>query len=164
MAEVYVFMGLLESGKTSMLLDALKSPDFRDDGPTLVISCEEGEVEYSKEFLEASDASLVRLEEESQLTTEQLMAFDAAYQPNQVMIEYNGTWPVDRILDLAHSQKYGTVLRAKGIVPAADGGWLEFDLVPMEYEIRPGQPDYTGKVCVIGTDLPEDALKQAFHI
>ena len=101
MAEVYVFMGLLESGKTSMLLDALKSPDFRDDGPTLVISCEEGEVEYSKEFLEASDASLVRLEEESQLTTEQLMAFDAAYQPNQVMIEYNGTWPVDRILDLA---------------------------------------------------------------
>ncbi len=66
--------------------------------------------------------------------------------------------------DLAESQKYGTVLRAKGIVPAADGSWMEFDLVPMEYEIREGQPDYTGKLCVIGTDLAEADLKEAFHI
>ena len=65
---------------------------------------------------------------------------------------------------LAESQKYGTVLRAKGIVPDADGNWMEFDLVPGEYEIREGQPDYTGKLCVIGTDLAETALKEAFHI
>lgn len=99
--EVYLFMGLLESGKTTMLLDALKSPDFREDGPTLVIACEEGEVEYDPAFLEASDATLVQLEEEEELTTERLMAFDAAHRPHQVMMEYNGTWGVDRILDLA---------------------------------------------------------------
>ena len=66
--------------------------------------------------------------------------------------------------DLAETATYGTVLRAKGIVAAADGSWLEFDLVPMEYQIRAGQPDYTGKLCVIGTNLAEDALKTAFHI
>ena len=99
-AEVYLFMGMLESGKTTMILDALKSPDFRDAGPTLIVACEEGEVEYDPEILRAADASLVRLEEEEELTTERLMAFDAAYQPNQVMIEYNGAWPVDRILDV----------------------------------------------------------------
>lgn len=66
--------------------------------------------------------------------------------------------------DLAETATYGTVLRAKGIVAAADGSWLEFDLVPMEYQIRAGQPDYTGKLCVIGTDLAEDVLKKAFHI
>ncbi len=65
---------------------------------------------------------------------------------------------------LSESPKYGTVLRAKGIVADADGSWMEFDLVPGEYEIREGQPDYTGKLCVIGTDLAESALKEAFHI
>ena len=57
----------------------------------------------------------------------------------------------------------GTVLRAKGIVAAADGGWLEFDHVPDESEIRDGSPDYTGRLCVIGADLKEDVLKELFH-
>jgi len=46
----------------------------------------------------------------------------------------------------------------------ADGSWKQFDLVPEEYEVRAGQADYTGRVCVIGTDLKEDGLLKLFHI
>ena len=45
-----------------------------------------------------------------------------------------------------------------------DGTWKQFDMVPEEYEIRTGQPDYTGRLCVIGTDLKEDELQKLFHI
>lgn len=59
----------------------------------------------------------------------------------------------------SNTETYGVILRAKGIVQAADGGWLEFDFVPGEYEVRAGHPDYTGKLCVIGTKLDEKALE-----
>ena len=65
---------------------------------------------------------------------------------------------------LADSDMYGTVLRAKGIVAMADGSWKQFDLVPEEHEVREGKPDYSGRVCVIGTDLKEDELLKLFHI
>lgn len=71
---------------------------------------------------------------------------------------------LEKILeDLAETTAYGDVLRAKGMLPTKKAGcWLYFDLVPEEYEIREGQPDYTGKVCVIGARLKEDALQNAF--
>ena len=56
------------------------------------------------------------------------------------------------------TEEYGEVLRAKGIVQGTEGNWIEFDYVPQEYEIRDGHPDYTGKICVIGTKLNEEAL------
>lgn len=65
--------------------------------------------------------------------------------------------------ELAYSEKYGQVLRAKGMLPDADGTWYYFDLVPEETEIRTGAPIYTGKVCVIGSNLKEDELKAAFE-
>ena len=71
---------------------------------------------------------------------------------------------LDRILDeLAYGDQYGEVLRAKGMVPGEkEGSWLYFDLVPEQYEIRDGAPEYTGKVCVIGAKLKENELKKAF--
>ena len=68
------------------------------------------------------------------------------------------------ILKKLDQGSYGEVLRAKGIVAAADGSWMEFDHVPEESEIRPGSPDYTGRLCVIGAKLKEDALKELFHV
>ena len=65
--------------------------------------------------------------------------------------------------ELAHSEKYGQVLHAKGMLPDADGTWYYFDLVPEETEVRTGAPIYTGKVCVIGSNLKEDELKAAFE-
>ena len=65
---------------------------------------------------------------------------------------------------LAETESCGIILRAKGIIPMADGVWKQFDLVPEEYEIREGQADYTGRICVIGTDLKEEELLRLFHI
>ncbi len=66
--------------------------------------------------------------------------------------------------ELSGSEKYGIILRAKGIVPDIDGNWMQFDFVPEEYEVRGGSPDYTGRLCVIGSKLDEDALKELFHV
>lgn len=63
---------------------------------------------------------------------------------------------------LSDDEFYGTILRAKGMVENADGGWIYFDMVPGEYELREGEPDYTGRLCVIGCDLKEDELEQLF--
>ena len=65
---------------------------------------------------------------------------------------------------LANTEEYGIILRAKGIVPNADGTWIYYDLVPGEYELRTGEPEITGKICVIGTNLAEDKLKEVFHV
>ena len=70
---------------------------------------------------------------------------------------------LEKILDeLAYGADYGDVLRSKGMVPGTEGQWFYFDLVPEEYEIRTGNPDYTGKVCVIGANLKEEELEKAF--
>ena len=65
--------------------------------------------------------------------------------------------------ELAYGNQYGDVLRAKGMLPSENPGeWLYFDLVPEQFEVRIGTPDYTGKVCVIGANLKEEELNQAF--
>ncbi len=65
---------------------------------------------------------------------------------------------------LDDAKTYGSVLRAKGILPEPDGSWLQFDYVPGEYEIRCGSADYTGRLCVIGSDLNEKNLEELFHL
>ncbi len=65
---------------------------------------------------------------------------------------------------LANGNEYGTILRAKGIVAGTDGSWIQFDLVPGEYEIRNGSPDYTGRLCVIGSELKVEELERIFHL
>ncbi|MBR1390206.1 MAG: GTP-binding protein [Lachnospiraceae bacterium] len=62
------------------------------------------------------------------------------------------------------SEEYGTILRAKGMVENVDGSWIYFDMVPGEYELREGEPDYTGRLCVIGSELKEDKIAELFGI
>ena len=72
---------------------------------------------------------------------------------------------LDSILKkLSESEDYGKVLRSKGMLPCTDGTWMYFDLVPEEYEIREGSADFTGRICVIGSELKEDALKELFEV
>ena len=69
----------------------------------------------------------------------------------------------DALAALSMGQDYGYILRAKGMVPCDDGQtWLHFDLVPEEFQIREGSPDYTGRLCVIGSDLNEAGLEKLF--
>ncbi|MCR5799963.1 MAG: GTP-binding protein [Lachnospiraceae bacterium] len=73
------------------------------------------------------------------------------------------TEKIDRALDAIEDDKiYGMILRAKGMVPAEDGTWIYFDYVPGEKNIRGGKPDVTGKICVIGSELKEDKLRELF--
>ena len=72
---------------------------------------------------------------------------------------------LEHILTALDSGEYGAILRAKGIVPAADGGqWLHYDFVPEEHQVRRGPADYTGRICVIGSQLKEDKLSQLFGL
>ena len=65
---------------------------------------------------------------------------------------------------LSDSEKYGMVLRAKGIVPAVDGTWIHYDFVPEECDVRTGAADYTGRICVIGSKLNESELEKLFKL
>jgi len=70
----------------------------------------------------------------------------------------------DIVSKLASDKSFGDVLRAKGIVASDEGEWFHFDLVPEETELRRGAADYTGRICVIGSNLNEDAIKELFHV
>ena len=65
---------------------------------------------------------------------------------------------------LSADDSYGMILRAKGMLPATDGGWIYFDLVPGEYEMREGSPDYTGRLCVIGSKIKTEEIEKLFHL
>ena len=65
---------------------------------------------------------------------------------------------------LSASEEYGVILRAKGMLPAEDGTWIYFDMVPEETEIREGSPEYTGRLCVIGSKLNEEKLVKLFGV
>ena len=69
-----------------------------------------------------------------------------------------------QILTALDGGEYGQIVRAKGIVNGTDGAWIEFDYVPEEHEIRAGHPDYTGRLCVIGSNLKEDKLAELFGL
>ena len=72
---------------------------------------------------------------------------------------------IQNILDaLGDGEKYGLVLRAKGIVPCTDGTWIHYDFVPEESDVRTGSADYTGRICVIGSKLNETELEKLFML
>ena len=72
---------------------------------------------------------------------------------------------IENILDtLSESEEYGMILRSKGMVEGADGKWIYFDMVPGEDDVRDGEPDYTGRICVIGSKLQEQKLAELFGV
>ena len=70
----------------------------------------------------------------------------------------------DVLKTLCETDDYGTILRAKGMVEDENGTWIYFDMVPGEYELRDGEPDYTGRLCVIGCNIDEHRLEELFGI
>ena len=71
---------------------------------------------------------------------------------------------IETALTALDSGKYGMILRAKGIVPGADGAWIHFDMVPEEHNVRTGAADITGKLCVIGSNLDEAGVAALFGV
>ncbi len=89
---VYLITGFLESGKTSFILDTLKDKRFIKNQKTLIISCEEGEVEYEEKELKAAKAVVEYIEDEDDFNEEYLSSLVKKHAPTQIMLEFNGMW------------------------------------------------------------------------
>ena len=96
---VYVFMGFLGSGKTTFAIDTLVNQNFTEGAKTLLLVCEEGEEEYDEKVLNEKNIYLEYIDD-STMTTEHMMELGKKYKPENVMIEYNGMWELDRVFEL----------------------------------------------------------------
>ncbi len=97
---VYLFSGFMDSGKTSLIKETLIEEDFGEGAKTLLIACEDGEVEYDETELAKANTTLVMIEEEEEFTESKLKELDLQYKPDQVFIEYNGTWEMATLLEM----------------------------------------------------------------
>lgn len=96
---VYLFTGFMDSGKTSLIRQTLLENDFGEGARTLLIACEDGDEEYEEGALKAANVTLVMLEQEADFSQENLQKLQELYRPDQVFVEYNGTWEMARFLD-----------------------------------------------------------------
>ena len=94
---LYLFLGFLESGKTTFIKETLEEDYFNDGQKTLIIACEEGIEEYDDDILEASNSVLVYVEDEEDFTKDLLISKVVQYAPDRVIIEYNGMWSVENL-------------------------------------------------------------------
>lgn len=92
MKPVYMINGFLESGKTEFITFTLAQPYFRTKGKTLIILCEEGEIEYEEELLQKTNSVVEVIEEEEDFTPNRLIELEKKYKPDRIIIEYNGMW------------------------------------------------------------------------
>lgn len=103
---VFVFAGFLESGKTKFIKDTLKDSDFATGEKTLLIACEEGEEEYDEVELVKTNTYLVTVEEQERLTPEFLKKCNSEYKPTRILIEYNGMWMLDYLMEMPLPRKW----------------------------------------------------------
>ena len=96
---VYIVNGFLESGKTTFIQETMSDPDFSNGAKTLLIVCEEGECEYDELALSKRKVDIVTVEDSSEFTPEFLKRCADFYKPQRVMIEYNGMWNVEELIE-----------------------------------------------------------------
>lgn len=96
---VYVFTGFMDSGKTSLIQETLYENNFGEGEKTLILCCEDGEKEYDEAKLRTVNAKIVMLEEQSDFNTEKLNEIQKEYLPQQIFLEYNGTWDMATLLE-----------------------------------------------------------------
>ena len=97
---VYLFTGFMDSGKTTLIKETLLENGFAEQGKSLIICCEDGDVEYSEEELKKINTQVAYVESEEDFTAEKMQELQNAYLPDQIFIEYNGTWGMDKILEM----------------------------------------------------------------
>ena len=98
---VYVFTGFMDSGKTSLVQETLFENEFGEGAKGVIIMCEDGEKEYDEAKLATVNFKLTGIENEEDFTEERLQQINDEYLPEQVFIEYNGTWGMDKLLGKA---------------------------------------------------------------
>ena len=103
---VYIFTGFLESGKTTFIIDTLRDPGFSEGEKTLVVVCEEGETEYEDDMLEETNSVVEYVDDPETLSHDFFVGLQKKHKPAQVIIEYNGTWPMATLLDLEPPEEW----------------------------------------------------------
>ncbi len=96
---VYLFTGFMDSGKTTLIKETLIENGFAEQGKSLIICCEDGDEEYDEEALKKVNARVLMVEDEEDFTDEFLQKANLSYLPDQVFLEYNGTWGMDTLLE-----------------------------------------------------------------
>lgn len=96
---VYLFTGFMDSGKTTLIKETLIENGFAEQGKSLIICCEDGDEEYDEEALKKVNARVLMVEDEEDFTDEFLQNANLSYLPDQVFLEYNGTWGMDTLLE-----------------------------------------------------------------
>lgn len=114
---IYLFTGFMDSGKTTLIKETLLENGFAEEGDSLIICCEDGEIEFSEAELEKINAKLVMIENEEDFTAERLAQIDAEYHPGQIFLEYNGTWGMDTIMETAMPKGW-TIIQSLATVDA----------------------------------------------
>lgn len=97
---IYLFTGFMDSGKTTLIKETLFENGFAQEGKSLIICCEDGDVEYDENKLNEIHAKLVMIEKEEEFTAERLQQIQNEYLPDQIFIEYNGTWGMDTLMEM----------------------------------------------------------------
>lgn len=104
---VYVIAGFLEAGKTHMVKELLEDPEFTEGEKTALIVCEEGEEEYPQELLDKTKTQLYMVDSKEAFTYGMMAKIAKNYQPERVILEYNGTWPVAELLQRRYPDEWG---------------------------------------------------------
>ena len=104
---IYLITGFLDSGKTTLLGDTLNMDYFNDGQRTVLLRCEDGEEEYDPQFLSQRNCRMIPIEDQSELNTAFLQEVDRRYQPERVLIEFNGMWPIDVLRNLKLPRTWG---------------------------------------------------------
>lgn len=124
---VFVVTGFLDSGKTTLVKETLMEQEWIEPGLTLLLRCEEGEEEYTKEYLDEKDMILLEIEEPEQLNAEFFKNCEKNYHPAQIVIEYNGIWKLADLLSI----KYPRNWELQGVYSTVDGTTLDMYLTNM---------------------------------
>ena len=132
---VYICTGFLDSGKTTFIKDTLMKQEWIEEGPTLLLQCEEGEEEYSEKYLDENGLFLFNIEEREKLNKTFFENCEKIYHPVQVIIEYNGTWDLQEILDEDFPRNW----EIQGVYSTVSGETLDMYLKNMRNMLIPGR-------------------------
>ena len=125
---VFIINGFLDSGKTTFIKETLSDPQFLSGGKLLIIQCEEGEEELDEVALSKLGVSIISVEEQSQLTGEFLNGLELYYNPNMILIEMNGMWNMDEMMELDYPEDWVP----SQIISLVDGSTIQGYLTNMK--------------------------------
>ena len=153
---VFICTGFLDSGKTTLVKDTLMEQDWIEDGKTLLILCEEGDEEYSDEYLEEKNMVVVQVEDFEELNAKFFKECVREHHPAQVVIEYNGMWSLEKLLSL----KYPRSWELQGVYSTVNGATLDMYLKNMRNVIM---EQLTESELIVVNRCPEDLNRAGFR-